>query len=146
MNCRNLEKWVWQEGAGNLPAAAVKHASGCSDCRALIEHVRLLDRSVGSSLIPEPGDAYWDAMCERIAHGLDHPADRVIELVPYIPAWRRLVARVWAPTVAVALLAVLAGQRTLVTTPVRVLDQDEIGERMAALSSPGPTAKSESDR
>lgn len=138
MNCQSVENWLWREGAGNLPAAAAEHASKCTDCRNLIEQVRILDRSVGSSIVPEPGDAYWQSMRERVAQSLDRPTDRVIEMFPQVPAWRRWVARVWAPAVGVALLAVVASQRSLEVQPVKVLTADRIADRVSELANAGP--------
>ena len=135
MNCRNVEKWIWQEGAGNLPSAAIEHASGCPDCRTLIEQVRLLDRSVGASFVPDPGDVYWEAMRERISRRLDQPVDHVVELVPRVVGWRRILAHAWAPTMAVVLLAVIASQRTLVAPPVQSGDTDELTDQVSKKSS-----------
>lgn len=146
MNCRGLEKWVWQEGAGNLPAGAVEHAAACPDCRMLIEQVRLLDRSVGASVTPDPDAVYWDALAQRIALRLDQPPDRVVELVPALPAWRRLVARTWAPAMAVALLAVIASQKTTTAPSIDSFNLARVPERMAKLSSPGSSSTGESDQ
>ena len=146
MNCRSLEKWVWQEGAGNLPVGAVEHASACPDCRALIERVCLLDRSVGASVVPDPDEAYWDAMVQRIASRLDHPTDRIIELLPSVSAWRRFVARAWVPTMAVGLLAVVGSQRTVPSPSLDKLDVARVQERIAVLSSPKGTSADESYR
>lgn len=136
MDCRRLEKWVWQEGAGNLPAGAVEHSATCSDCRTLIERVRLLDRSIGASVTPDPDESYWDALALRIAGRLDQPIDRVIELVPGVPAWRRLVGRILVPATAVALLAVVANQRTTMAPNLDGSDIARVAERIAVLSTP----------
>lgn len=146
VNCKSLEKWVWQEGAGNLPAAAVEHASGCSDCRALIEQVRLLDRSVGATVTPDPSADYWDAMAIRIARRLNDPTDQVIELVPGVPIWRRFVTRAWAPTMAVALLAVIASQKSAVSPSFEALDEAQLRARVAALSGPKEPSAAGSDQ
>lgn len=145
MNCRSLEKWVWQEGVANLPAAAVEHASGCPECRTLIEQVRLLDRSIGATVVPDPSTEYWDAMATRIARRITDPTDQVIELVPSVPAWRRLVIRAWAPTMAVALLAVIASQDVTVTPSRYALDESLLKEKVADLSTPRETSKVESE-
>lgn len=145
MNCRSLEKWVWRDGVANLPAAAVEHASGCPECRTLIEQVRLLDRSIGATVVPDPSAEYWDAMATRIARRITDPTDQVIELVPSVPAWRRLVIRAWAPTMAVALLAVVASQDVTVTPSRYALDEVELKGRVAELSTPRETPKVESD-
>lgn len=146
MNCKSVEKWVWQEGAGNLPSAAVEHASGCPNCRGLIEHVRLLDRSIGATVVPDPSLEYWDAMATRIARRLNDPTDQVIELVPIVPAWRRFVTRAWAPTMAVALLAVIASQKSAVTPSLEALDEAQLRARVAALSAPKETSATESQQ
>lgn len=145
MNCRSLEKWVWQEGVANLPAAAVEHASGCPDCRTLIEQVRLLDRSIGATVVPDPSAEYWDAMATRIARRISDPTDQVIELVPSVPAWRRLVIRAWAPTMAVALLAVIASQDVTVTPSRYALDESVLKEKVADLSTPRESLRVESE-
>lgn len=145
MNCRSLEKWVWQEGVGNLPAAAVEHASGCPECRTLIEQVRLLDRSIGATVVPDPSADYWDAMATRIARRISDPTDQVIELAPSVPAWRRLVIRAWAPTMAVALLAVIASQDVTVAPSRYVLDESVLKEKVAALSTPRESLRVESE-
>lgn len=134
VNCRSLEKWVWQEGVGNLPAGAVAHASGCANCRALIDQIRLLDRSVGTTIVPEPGGEYWESLTARISQRIADPSDRVIELVPHAPAWRRLLTRVWAPTAAVALLAVIAAQKPGTLNSSRVFSVEELDQRVESLT------------
>jgi hypothetical protein len=146
VNCRSLEKWVWQEGVGNLPAAAVEHASGCPECRTLIEQVRLLDRSVGATVVPDPSAEYWDAMAERIARRITDPTDQVIELAPVVPAWRRLLVHAWAPTMAVALLAVIASQDVSIPPTRYAFDESELKEKVADLSTPRESSRVESEK
>ncbi|HWO57229.1 MAG TPA: hypothetical protein VNN55_06655 [bacterium] len=135
MNCRGVENWVWKEGAGNLPAAVVEHAAACPGCRALIEEVRLLDRSVAAMPVPEPGEDYWNYMREQVARRLDAPVTTVISLEPATPRWQRILTRVWAPALAVVLVAVVANQRALVTTEsVHILSEAELQSRVKALA------------
>ncbi len=137
MNCRSLEKWVWEQGVTNLPAAAVAHASGCVGCRTLIEEVRLLDRSVGVTIVPEPSEEYWDAMALRISRRLADPTDRVIELTATTPIWRRVLIRVWAPTAAAALLAVIAAQRPGTVSQAPRYSIQELDARVQSLTKSG---------
>jgi hypothetical protein len=114
MSCSKLESWVMAEGAGNLPSALMEHAAACERCRRLIEDVRVLDRTLSGLSLPDPGESYWEALPRRIANRLDEPMT-VVSWESRPPAWQRVVSRVWAPAVAIALLAVIASRQSLDT-------------------------------
>lgn len=105
----------------------------------------MLDRSIGATVTPDPSDAYWDAMALRIAARLDHTTDRVIQIVPAIPTWRRLVGRVWAPTMALALVALVASQKTTTGPSLDSIGLAQVPEKIAKLNTVRDFAFRESD-
>jgi len=113
MKCGRIKRWILRNGGDELPAEWRDHVAECEACRVALAQVQALDSALGDGLVPEPGEAYWDAFAPSVARRIDdlsrssRPASEAVR-----PSW----LKTWIPAVGAAALALLIA-RELVMDP-----------------------------
>lgn len=84
---------------GRLDAAAAAHVSACGSCRARVDGLRGVMRTLTETGVPEPSPLFWDHFPARVNRALDAP-------VPS-SGWFTPARLVWGSAVGVVLMLVL---------------------------------------
>jgi hypothetical protein len=136
MRCRAFKKWIWRNGAAELPPNLAAHLDGCDACREFCSEVRTLDLALAKDPTPDPGELYWEDFGPRLARRLEGGYQPTVVLIPQSGGWARWVRR-WVPVVGVAFLAVLMGRTVIDEQPPGVGSESDVAVQRSLLTAPG---------
>ena len=122
-----------------LASQVEKHLETCADCRQEINLLRMM----ASEPVPDPGEAFWAAMPERVYRNVQQMQEKK-RLIDISSLWRWMLVPRWAWSVATAVLVLIVSLLIVKPFPKEIPSitpngDDAAYEESAIMDTPGLT-------